>query len=137
MKALLDTNIVLDVLLERRPHAEKAIEVFDLAETGRITASLCATTVTTIDYILTKSLPETDSRLLLGRMLQLFDVAPVNRFVIDQALASRIPDFEDAVLDQAARHAGIDVIVTRNVRDFAKARTKVCDPAEFLAMLRT
>ena len=137
MKALVDTNVVLDVLLDRRPHSADSVRVFGLVETGCIQGLLCATTITTIDYLLLQSLSRTEARKHLGQLMRLFDIAPVNRVVLEGAMRSRVADFEDAVLEQAAWLAGADWIVTRNTRDFAHSTIRVHDPRECLAMMRS
>ena len=96
MKVLLDTNVVLDVLLNRQPHVADSAQIFRLVEQGHLTGLLCATTITTLDYLLTQSLGRADSRPVLTRLLQLFDIAPVTRAVLEGALRSAMPDFEDA-----------------------------------------
>lgn len=136
MKVLLDTNIVLDLLLDRKPHSQRAAEVFGRIEQGQIQGLLCATTMTTIDYLLSQAMRRKEARGLLSQLMKLFEIAPVNRAVIEDALASRIHDFEDAVLDHAARHSGADIIVTRNAKDFVHGKTKLMDPQEILALLR-
>ena len=136
MKVLLDTNVVLDVLLDRKPHVADAARIFRMVEEGRATGLLCATTLTTLDYLLTQSLGRSDARPILARLLRLFEIAPVTRTVIEGALRSEMADFEDAVLVQAARQAGADAVITRNVRDFAKAACPVFDPRQFLAQIR-
>ncbi|MGD0089999.1 MAG: PIN domain-containing protein [Planctomycetota bacterium] len=136
MKVILDTNIVLDVLLERKPFVEAACAIFSLAERSEIDGLLCATTFTTIDYLLSQSLPARDARQAIWKLLSLFGVAIVNRPVIERALRSRITDFEDAVLDEAGQLAGAELIVTRNAKDFAGSPLKVLDPLEFLVHLK-
>ena len=133
MRVIVDTNVVLDVLLERKPFANAAVEVFCLAEESRIEAFLCATTITTLDYLLNQSLSTHKARNALRRLISLFEIALVNRPVIERALASKISDFENAVLDEAGQMAGVDSIVTRNTKDFAGSALKVFDPNEFLA----
>jgi predicted nucleic acid-binding protein len=133
LKVIIDTNIILDVLLERAPFYKPAVEIFCLIEDLKIEAFICATTVTTIDYLLTKSLPVKKARTALSHIISLFEIAPVNRSVIERALKSRIVDFEDAVLEESGKMAGADCIITRNVKDFKYASIKVCDPVEFLA----
>ena len=133
MRVLVDTNVVLDVLLDRRPFAEAATRVFALVEESRIEGFLCATTVTTVDYLLGQILAPEKARDALQRLLNLFEIAPVNRPVLEQALRSKIPDFEDAVLEQAGRLVVVDAIATRNVRDFEKATVTVFDPIELIS----
>ncbi|MBI3985907.1 MAG: PIN domain-containing protein [Lentisphaerae bacterium] len=135
MRVLVDTNVVLDVLLARRPFAAASAEVFALVEHSRIEGLLCATTITTIDYLLTQAMPRPAARLAVQKMLELFEVAPVNRAVLEEAIRSKITDFEDAVLDQAGRLARAEAIVTRNQPDFRFASLKVLGPDELLASL--
>ena len=132
---IIDTNVVLDVLLEREPFVKAAVDVFCLVEESRLDAFICATTITTIDYLLTQSLPASEARDTLHRLISLFEIATVNRSVIERALMSKINDFEDAVLDEAGQMAGADSVVTRNTKDFTGSTLKVFDPNEFLAQL--
>jgi predicted nucleic acid-binding protein len=131
---IVDTNVVLDVLLERKPFVKDAVDLFRLAEESHIDAFLCATTITTIDYLLTQSLPASIARDALRKIISLFEIATVNRPVIERVLRSKIHDFEDAVLDEAGQMAGVDSVITRNTKDFAGSALKVFDPTEFLAL---
>jgi len=133
VRVLVDTNVVLDVLLARSPFLPASARVFSLVEQARIEGLLCATTITTIDYLLRQAMPRPVAYQALRKLLELFEVAPVNRAVIEEALKSRMADFEDAVLDQAGRLAGAEVVVTRNQQDFRHAALKVLGPDEFLA----
>jgi len=132
---LVDTNVVLDVLLARRPFVGASAEVFVLIEHSKIEGLLCATTITTIDYLLAQAMPRPVARQALQKLLELFEIAPVNRGVLEEALKSKLADFEDAVLDQAGRLAGAEIIVTRNQKDFRQATLKVLDPDELLASI--
>ena len=136
MRVLVDTNVVLDVLLERRPFSEAAAQVFALVEESRIEGFLCATTLTTVDYLLGQALAPAKAREALQRLLSLFEIAPVNRPVLELALRSGIADFEDAVLEQAGRLVAVDAITTRNVRDFGKSTITVFDPLELISTVK-
>ena len=135
MRVLVDTNVVLDVLLARRPFVVASAEVFGLVEHSRIEGLLCATTITTIDHLLSQAMPRPEARQALRKILELFEIAPVNRAVLEEAMRSKLADFEDAVLDQAGRLAGAEVIVTRNQSDFRLACLKILGPDELLASL--
>jgi hypothetical protein len=69
-------------------------------------------------------------------LLQLFHVSPVNRSVLEKSVEAGFDDFEDAVLQEAARQARADGIVTRNVDDFASATLTIYTPDELLEALR-
>jgi len=135
MRVLVDTNIVLDLLLDRAPFSKAATLIFTQIEQSRVEASLCATTLTTIEYILGQSMSAGKARSTLHRLFEIFDITTVSRSVIHEALQSKMSDFEDAVLAHSANLAGMDAIVTRNTKDFKHSPVKAFDPEEFLAVL--
>ena len=135
MKILVDTNVVLDVLLDRQPFSDPAVRLFSLIENSVVEAFLCATTVTTVDYLLNQSLSNAEARDALRRLLELFEIAPVNRPVIEEALRSRMADFEDAVLAHSANLVGASVVVTRNTKDFKYSPVTALDSVEMLVVL--
>ncbi len=137
MKLLLDTNIALDLLMDRAPFADAAAELFSRIEEGSATGYLCATTVTTLHYLLTRSLGAKQALKEVGKLLQMFEVAPVSRSVLAAALESGFSDFEDAVIYEAARHAGADAIITRNLKDFTKSKLPVYPADEVLHIMAT
>ena len=136
MKILIDTNVVLDALLDREPFAQHVTQIFALTEQSRLEYYLCATTVTTVDYLLLQALKKSEARSALKRLIELFEIVPVNRPVIEAALRSKITDFEDAVLEQAAYLVGAQSIISRDAKDFKKSIVKVLDPAELLTSLK-
>ncbi len=135
MKILFDTNVVLDVLLKREPHAATAVRLVAAVEQGIITGYLSATTITTIFYLATKTVGAAQARQDIRRLLTLFMVAPVNRSVLEDALRSTFTDFEDAVLHEAARQSGAEGIVTRNADDFRGAALRIYAPDELHAII--
>lgn len=135
MKLLFDTNVVLDLLMDREPFADAAAELFARVEAGSVIGCLCGTTITTVFYLVAKVLGHEKAKGEIAKLMALFEIAPVNRSVLETALASEFSDFEDAVLHEAARHFGADAIVTRNQRDFKNALISVYTPAELTGIL--
>jgi predicted nucleic acid-binding protein len=135
VKVLFDTNVILDVLLEREPHVDAASKLFALVDNGRIDGTICATTATTIYYIAAKGFGARRARDQIHGLLDLFEVAPVDRDVLDKALDIDFPDYEDAVVHEAARGAGATVIVTRDRDDFTNSAIPALDPVELLAVV--
>ena len=129
---LVDTNVVIDLLVEREPYVREAVEIFQLLESGNVKASVCATTVTTVDYLVTKSVGAGPSRKLIGFLMAMCDVADVNKRVLLEALSSPIKDFEDAVIAESAKASGIPTIITRNGRDFVGCGLNVYSPRQWL-----
>ena len=135
MKVLYDTNVILDVLLQRLPFAEPAAALLAQAERGEIQGFVCATTVTTIFYLARKALGREQARRQIGDVLAILDVAPVNRAVLERAARSEVDDFEDAVIVESARQVRAQVILTRNERDFSKSPIAVHSPISLSALL--
>jgi predicted nucleic acid-binding protein len=134
-RVLLDVNVVLDVLLDRPPHVHASSEVWAAVERGELEGLLSAHAVTTIHYLNQKMMSARMAREATDALLSVFDVAPVDRHVLQASLALGCRDFEDGVMAAAARKAKCDVIVTRNTRDFRKSPVRALAPAEALATL--
>jgi predicted nucleic acid-binding protein len=136
LKIVFDTNIVLDVLLIREPYAQMSINLFDAVVNKEIEGYLCATTVTTIDYLVAKRQDKQRARELVRRLLELFSVTEVNEAVLAKAVNSDFSDFEDAVVYQASCYAGVDSIVTRNGKDFKTALLPIYSPDELWQLIQ-
>jgi predicted nucleic acid-binding protein len=133
---LFDTNVILDVLLDREPFCDDAALLFDAVERSTINGYLCATTVTTVHYFVGKG---RDSRTAIDSirlLLEMFDVASVTRSVLKEALETQFSDFEDGVIYRSAASVNADGLVTRNPRDFVKARIPVYTPPQLVAALK-
>lgn len=135
MKALIDTNVILDVVMGRDPFFADSSLVLDHAERGDFVAWVCATTVTTLFYLTRRHLGASASIEKIKDLTTICAVSPVNHSVIDSALHSRFVDFEDAVLHDSAVLVGADCIITRNEADFRESSLLVYSPAQFLAAL--
>ena len=135
MKLLIDTNVVLDLLMRRRPFSPAAAKVFKLVRSGGVEAYLSAHAITTIDYVLRKVMPQDQRRTTLIRLLSRVSVAPLDQAVIQEALVSNLRDFEDAVTYAAAVAISAEFIVTRNGKDFANGTIPALDPELFLAQI--
>lgn len=135
MKILFDTDVVLDVLLDRPPFVEAALLLFNRAEQKAIQGYLCATTITNIYYI---ARPRVGKAVALNRireLLNIFEIALVNRSVLSMAVDGSFSDFEDGVLYESARRVGAEFIVTRNASDFEKAEIPVYSPDDLNALI--
>ena len=134
-RLLIDVNVVLDVLLDRRPFAESSSAVWAAVEDGEAEGLLSAHAVTTLHYLNARAVGGRAARETTEALLSVFNVAGVDESVLASALALDWSDFEDAVTAAAARKAKCDAIVTRNPRDFAKSPVRVLAPSEAVAWL--
>ena len=135
MRILFDTNIILDLFLDREPFSQDAQTLISKVERGEVIGVLCATTVTTIHYILDRSLGKKKSIETIKILLKLFEVASVTRTVLEDALEVNDRDYEDSVLYKSAYHSGASIIVTRDRKGFDKSDVPVMNPQELLALL--
>jgi len=136
MRVVFDTNVVLDVLLGRKPCLQDAATLFAAVEHGWLTGLLCATTITTVYYIGSQKHGRALVHEKLQDLLAMFTVAPVTHPILVEALQLDFPDFEDAVLHETAVAADAHGIVTRNEKDFQRSRLRIYSPAELVAVLR-
>lgn len=136
MKALVDLNIVLDVLGRREPHYQTSAEVWGAIEAGEVEGLIAAHSMTTAHYLIARHLDNKRAKIAVQDILKVFSVAAVDHDVIQDAVGLAWPDFEDAVQMAAAAQAGADYLITRNPKDFKAGPIDVVQPGEFLALLR-
>ncbi|CDM93479.1 MAG: PIN domain-containing protein [Limnospira sp. PMC 1291.21] len=131
MRVLIDTNVVLDFLQEREPFVENAARIFQQIDAGEIEGVITATTITNIYYIIRKFAGDGVARDAIAQILIDLTIAPVNRDVLEGAIALQFADFEDAVQYVCGISHPVDVIVTRDVTGFSAATIPVVLPENF------
>jgi predicted nucleic acid-binding protein len=127
-RVLFDTNVVLDVLLDRQPYAEASATAWAAVETGNAEGMLAAHAVTTIHYLIRKEMGAIKAKRIVSAILRVFGVAAVDGRVIQEALQLSFSDFEDAVTAAAARLAGCAFIVTRDPKGFRGSPVRSLTP---------
>jgi predicted nucleic acid-binding protein len=132
---LLDTNIVLDVLLNRLPWVAEAKELWRANDEGRLIGFITVTTLTNISYIARKQVNLHTAHDAVRTCLAAFQVCSVDRATLEQAAALAGTDFEDNVQIACANIAALDAIVTRDAADFSHSDIAVLTPAQALAQL--
>jgi predicted nucleic acid-binding protein len=132
MKILIDTNIVLDLLLEREPFVENATALFEQIEQGKLAGYLTATTITNIFYIIRKTEGREVALNAIKRLLIGLQFCVVDRQTIETALSFDLKDFEDSIQLACATLNQLDAIVTRDRKDFISSPLPIYSPAELL-----
>lgn len=130
MKVLFDTNIILDVLLNRKEFVEHSANVIGMVESNQIKGYLSATTITTLDYLISKTTNRKQAKTEIKKLLTIFKIAEVNLKVIELALNSKFSDFEDAVQYYSGECCGAEGLVTRNAKDYKNANSPIYTPEE-------
>jgi len=135
LRILFDTNVILDVLLLRQPYEVEATKLVASVERSEINCVLCANSITTIYYLINKAVGREIAINSVNSLTMMFDVVPVNKIVLQNALKSKFLDFEDAVLKESAVNSGVDGIVTRNPKDFKSSTLPIYNPKELITVL--
>lgn len=128
LHVLVDTNVVLDLLLMRQPWLTDAQPMWEAHDAGRLHAYLLASVLTDIFYICRKQVGVERARQAVEACLRGLIIVAVDRPLIASAIALPGSDFEDNVQIACAQSAGLDLIVTRNIIDFAHSPITVVEP---------
>ena len=135
MKILFDTNIILDVLLNREPFVKLSATLVSVVENKEIEGFLCATTITTLDYLISKETNRSKARIEIGKLLSIFHISEVNMKVLELSLNSKFKDFEDAVQYYSGEYGNVNGLVTRNTKDYKQAKLPIYTPSELSQLI--
>lgn len=136
MKIMCDTNVILDVLLDREPFAEDSYKVLDFCEKHRMDGFVSASSVTDIYYLVRKYTHSTElAYKAAGKLLEIVKVCSVTNNDVLMAYQKKAKDFEDCLLATCAKSIGCDFIITRNKKDFEEFDIPLLTPAELLQRL--
>lgn len=132
----LDTNILLDVLLNRKPFSYISAKIIDLSEKGLAKLYISSLSYNTIYYILRKEMKHKDAIVILKKLEDLIETTNVSNKTIKEALFSEFNDFEDAIQNFSAKEIKKAIIfVTRNTKDYKKSSLTVMTPEEVLGTI--
>lgn len=137
MRVLVDTNIVLDFLLQREPFSQDADLLFQAIDVGKMVGYVTATTLTDIFYLSrrhTRSVEQ--ARQAVSEILTAMMICPVDRVILESAFNSGLADFEDAVQIFSAVTQGLEAIVTRDAQGFLSSPIPVLSIQELLQQVR-
>lgn len=137
MKIFLDTNILVDLCLDRQPHSLCAQQVLEAVEAGAIEAHIAAISLTNLYYLLNDLNKKKDTRSDIATLCALLEVAPTDKAILEAALANGFKDFEDGIQYESALACSAQYLISRNKKDFKKSRIPVLDACEFAAQLRS
>lgn len=138
MKVFLDTNIILDLLLERDGY-EDSLSIFQMQDEGKLKLAVSVLTMVNVAYVYKKTVGQNSAVANLEYLSSLVEVLPIDGDQLHLSIMSGGQDFEDTLQAVCAARFGCDVLVTRNVRDykFSKqlanklALPQICTPASF------
>lgn len=133
MKIFVDTNIIIDLIADRKPYSKYALILFTKAEHKKLKLYCSSHSVATTHYLLKKYMEEKKLREILYSLLDLIQIIPVDTDIIKKGLRSKHKDFEDALQILCASSVEkMDFIVTRNLKDFINSEIQVLSPDEII-----
>ena len=135
-KVFLDTNIALDLLQARKGFLEDALFIFALGEQGKLQLCLSTDSLSTIFYVIEKNKDAPTAREAISKILDLVTLCPLDESAVLRGMALDLSDIEDAFICALAMKAQCSVIITRNVKDFARSPIPVRTSHEFVAAWR-
>jgi len=135
LKIVFDTNIILDVLLNREPFVKLSANLVSAVENKKIEGFLCATTITTLDYLISKEINRNKANVEVRKLLSIFNISEVNLKVLELSLNSEFKDFEDAVQYYSGECRSVGGLVTRNTKDYKQAKLPIYTPDELWGII--
>lgn len=130
MKVLIDTNIILDVLCNKKEFIEDSLKVFKYCEANLIDGSISALSIPNIVYIMRKELDNNRIKEILTTLTSLFTVIDLRETDLMKAADLDFADYEDALQSICASRAKVNYIVTRNIKDFKNSPVPAIKPSE-------
>jgi len=132
----IDTDIIIDFLIDRKPHSREAAIVFTLIEQKKLKGYVSSLTLSNLYYILRKVESHKKVIAKLESISKLLAILKVDQQIIKDAIASGFMDFEDSIqYNCALNYRKIDAVLTRNIRDYKAARIPVMTPSDYLKLL--
>ena len=131
-KIFIDTDIILDLLAQRIPHYHFSAVLFTFAEMKKLELYTSPLIFANTFYILRKQLGNEEAKKALRKLRVLIHIIDSSKAVVDKALNSDFTDFEDAIQYYTSQENGINILLTRNLRDYKNASLIVQTPEAFL-----
>ncbi len=130
-----DNDVIIDFLTRREPFFEEIKDIFQLCMDGKITINISSVTVVNVNYILCKEESRAKAFSQIEKLVSIVQVLDVGETTIKKALSSNFKVFEDAVQNACAMESKIDILITRNVKDYRKSRLSIMTPKEYLVKM--
>jgi predicted nucleic acid-binding protein len=133
-KVFVDTDIIYDLLAKRDPFYFAAARLFTLADEGKVQIYISALSLANIHYLLSKLTSANEAKQIIRKFKVLVQVMALDEKIIDLALNSDFSDFEDAIPYYSALQNNIEVLITRNLKDYKKSQISVLTARDFISL---
>ena len=134
-RIFIDTNVMLDLLGERKPFYDPVAKIATLAEKNKLRMVVSPISFATVNYFLSKFESPGIAKEKLRKFKIISEICSLDEHTIEKGLNSSIKDFEDALQYFSATESDCEIIITRNGKDFKKSLLPVMTPDQFLKTL--
>jgi predicted nucleic acid-binding protein len=131
-KILIDTDVLLDFYFDRQPFSHDAAEILLHCEERLIEGYVTPVIISNLYYILRKTASHEKVLMQLSNLLEIVKICQIPKEVILEAINSEFKDFEDALQNFSAENENINILVTRNIKDYKKSRITIATPTVYL-----
>jgi predicted nucleic acid-binding protein len=132
-RILIDTDVILDFFFDREPFSENAAKILSLCESKEITGFVTPVIISNAYYLLRQTAKHEKVIEKLKLLVSITEVLVIDKASIVEALNSEFKDFEDALQNYSAElNKEIDIIITRNTKDYKNSSLGVMTPDNYL-----
>ncbi len=135
-KLFLDSDVLLDLLLDREPFSDDIAEIIENSLSSGVKLCVSPITVTNVNYIIEKFENQRKAEIQRKKLLKIVQVEKVGQSIINKASNSKFKDFEDAVQYYCAKESGHQILITRNTKDYKESNLSILNPTEYLAKIK-
>ncbi len=131
-KVLVDTDVIYDLLAKREPYYTFAARLFTKADHNKVKLFISALTIANMHYMLSRLKSDKEARKILNQFKVLVSIIPLDQKILELSLNSDFKDFEDAIQYYSAIENKVEILLTRNLKDYKKARIPVMTAEGFI-----
>jgi predicted nucleic acid-binding protein len=136
-KVLIDTDVLLDFFYDRKPFSNNSAKILALCESKKIEGYVTAVIISNVYYLLKQNASHEKVIEKLIELIKIIDIITIDKETILQALNSNFKDFEDALQNYSAeKKSSIEIIITRNIKDYKNSSLAIMLPETFLKLIK-
>jgi len=131
-RVFLDTDVLMDFLTKRQPFAVESMKLMEYGNRKQLELNVSSLSLSNVCYLIGRIESKAKARRRVQDVLKLVETLSVHKSTVEKAAYSAFKDFEDGIQNFCAEENGIGIIVTRNVKDYAKSDLSIQTPKEFI-----
>ena len=136
-KVLIDTDVILDFLFDRKPFSDDSSKILNLCENGKIQGFVTSIMLSNIYYLLRKNSKHEKVIESLRMLTNIIDIVTTDKQAVLDALNSEFKDFEDALQNFSAQNQNeLNIIITRNIKDYKTSKLSIMTPETYLKTIK-